>query len=217
MISLPLIRGEPSRRSVASVLCLLASNNRRALATSSGASDSICRQAATGGSLGSLRQLPVVRPDPLADCVVRDAVPSPRAAEPERANLTDELRVRWPFHAAGVGPGNAGAVPSRAAPAGAIPLCGALWPKRCTAAKTATGSPADATTAGTVGVESRGAVRADDSQVLDAVVVRHPVDVIEDHAHHRAPPDLTLTTELADRFLEPRVIQPLLEMIPREG
>ena len=48
-----------------------------------------------------------------------------------------------------------------------------------------------------VGVESRGAVRADDAQVREAVVVVDPVDVIEDQAHRLALPLLALAAELA--------------------
>ena len=51
VISMPLIRGEPSRRSVASVLCLLASKSSRARAASSGASASISCQLAMGRML----------------------------------------------------------------------------------------------------------------------------------------------------------------------
>jgi hypothetical protein len=46
--SMPLIQGEPSRRTVATVLCLFASKIERARAASSGASASSSRQLATG-------------------------------------------------------------------------------------------------------------------------------------------------------------------------
>ena len=49
LASIPLIRGDPSRRSVASSLCLWASKVARALAASSGAAASISLQLAMGG------------------------------------------------------------------------------------------------------------------------------------------------------------------------
>jgi len=57
-----------------------------------------------------------------------------------------------------------------------------------------------------MGVKRRGAIRADDPQIFEPVIVVHPVDVIEDHAHHLPVPDLILATELADRMLYPSLV-----------
>jgi hypothetical protein len=68
-----------------------------------------------------------------------------------------------------------------------------------------------------VGVERRGAVGAHDAQVFDAVVIGHPVDVVEDQAHPPAPPELTLSAQLADGLLEPGLVEALLEVIASEA
>jgi hypothetical protein len=49
--------------------------------------------------------------------------------------------------------------------------------------------------------ERGGAVRAHDAKVLEPIVVRDPIDVIEYERHAVATPRLVLTAELADRFL----------------
>ena len=46
-------------------------------------------------------------------------------------------------------------------------------------------------------LERGGAVRANDAQILEPVVGRHTVDVVEDQRHLTPAPDLTLTAELA--------------------
>src|SRR5215213_6894503 len=91
MISLPLMRGEPSRRNVARVLCLLESNNRRARATSSGASASICRQPATARSLRGFRPRDV----PVGPACTQ-VVDAPDARPEVRRNLFDRLTTREP-------------------------------------------------------------------------------------------------------------------------
>ena len=68
-----------------------------------------------------------------------------------------------------------------------------------------------------VRVERRVAVRAEDPQVLEPMVVAHAIDVVEHEAHPMALPQLALTTELADRMLEPRSEQPPLQMSATEG
>jgi hypothetical protein len=45
-----------------------------------------------------------------------------------------------------------------------------------------------------VRVQRRSAIRADDLKVLQPVVIPDAVDVIEDHPHWLAAPDLTLPT-----------------------
>jgi hypothetical protein len=60
-----------------------------------------------------------------------------------------------------------------------------------------------------VGVEGRGAVRANDAEVLEAVVVTYPVDVVEDQRHMPAAPSLRLAAKLAFSLLDALVIQPI--------
>jgi hypothetical protein len=67
-----------------------------------------------------------------------------------------------------------------------------------------------------VSIERRGAVRADDPQVLKPMVVVHAIDVVKDHAHHLAPPNLALAAELANRLLQASLIQALFEVLARE-
>jgi hypothetical protein len=54
----------------------------------------------------------------------------------------------------------------------------------------------DRVLAATMSVQGRGAVRADDLQVLQTVVVADAADVIEDERHSSAVPLLTLSAEL---------------------
>jgi hypothetical protein len=68
-----------------------------------------------------------------------------------------------------------------------------------------------------VGVERRGAIRADDPKVLEPVIVAPPVDVIEDQRHAPPLPFLSLTAQLAPPCLEPLREETLLELDPREG
>jgi hypothetical protein len=55
-------------------------------------------------------------------------------------------------------------------------------------------------------IEGRGAVGADDAQILESVVVGHAVDVVEDHAHDLSAPHLALSAKLTDRLLEACVV-----------
>ncbi len=64
-------------------------------------------------------------------------------------------------------------------------------------------------------LERRGAVGADDPEVLEAVVVRHPVDVIEYERHLSTMPVLPLAAQLARARLEPGLEQSLLELPAR--
>src|SRR5437763_8417233 len=61
-------------------------------------------------------------------------------------------------------------------------------------------------------VESRGAIRADDLQVLEPVVRRDAVDVVEDQRHAAAPPVLALAAQLATPLLQAGVVEPLLQL-----
>jgi hypothetical protein len=64
----------------------------------------------------------------------------------------------------------------------------------------------------TARLESRRAVRADDAQVLKAVVVSDAVDVIEDERDRAPAPRTALTAELADRAFHAGLVEPLLEV-----
>jgi hypothetical protein len=61
-------------------------------------------------------------------------------------------------------------------------------------------------------VKRRGAVRADDAEVLEPIVIRHAVDVVEDQSHRLPAPHLVLAAELASRLLDPLREQPALQM-----
>jgi hypothetical protein len=65
-------------------------------------------------------------------------------------------------------------------------------------------------------LQRRGAVRAHDAQVLDPVVVTDAVDVIQDQGHSASAPHLALAAELALTHLQPRLVEPLLQMATRE-
>jgi hypothetical protein len=91
--------------------------------------------------------------------------------------------------------------------------------KRLTADETVAGLRQDATDRPfvlppTVRFQGRGAVRAEDPQVLETVVVMDPVDVIEDHRDALPAPGFILSAELTSWPLEPSVVQALFEMAP---
>lgn len=58
-----------------------------------------------------------------------------------------------------------------------------------------------------MGVKAGGAVRADDPQVLETVVVANAIDMIEDEANLAPVPPLALTAQLAPALLQPSLIQ----------
>jgi len=62
-----------------------------------------------------------------------------------------------------------------------------------------------------VGRQRGVAIRTDDPEVVEAVVVVNPVDVVEDQRHPTAVPLLALTAQLAPRHLESSVVQPALQ------
>jgi hypothetical protein len=65
------------------------------------------------------------------------------------------------------------------------------------AQQTPTGLALDSVVATTVGLQGRGAVRAHDLEVLEPVVGRDPVDVIEDQRHGLSAPLLSLPAQPA--------------------
>jgi hypothetical protein len=66
-------------------------------------------------------------------------------------------------------------------------------------------------------LQRRCAIRTNNSQVLEAIVVPDAVDVIKDERHATAVPVVVLSTELADRLLDALVIEALLEVAPAES
>src|SRR4051812_19358567 len=61
-------------------------------------------------------------------------------------------------------------------------------------------------------VERRRAVRADNPQVREPVVVRHSVHVVEDQRHATSAPFLALTAKLAAALFDALLVQSLLEV-----
>jgi hypothetical protein len=72
----------------------------------------------------------------------------------------------------------------------------------------------DPVLASTVSHERRGAVRADNPQVLDPVVCRGAVDVIEDQRHRLAAPLLPLIAQLTASLLYALVVEASFQMTP---
>src|SRR3954452_20060969 len=60
-------------------------------------------------------------------------------------------------------------------------------------------------------VQRRIAVRAQEAEVLEAIVVPHAVDVVENQPHAHAAPHLALPTHLAPKLLEARFDEPALQ------
>jgi len=65
--------------------------------------------------------------------------------------------------------------------------------------------------------ERRVAVRADDPEVLEPVVVMHAVDVIQDQRHPPAPPLLAETAQFAHGDFQTIGVEAVLEMTPAEA
>jgi hypothetical protein len=66
-----------------------------------------------------------------------------------------------------------------------------------------------------MGVEGGGAVRADDAEVLQPVVVAPAVDVIEDETHRVTAPELSLAAQLAPARFQAVRPEALLERAAR--
>ena len=114
-----------------------------------------------------------------------------------------------------------GASRSHAAVAGAVPLAARLRHELTVAAGAVPGlesgldPPLVLST--TVRIQRRRAIGAEDSQVLNPVVVPNAVDVIEDHRHPLAAPALALTALLAFRSLQAGLDQTLLQVAAAVG
>jgi hypothetical protein len=92
-----------------------------------------------------------------------------------------------------------------------------LGPKLSTAVGTARHARWAAIGAAAVCRERRVAVRADDPKVLEPVVRRDSVDVIQDERHLTAVPDLALAAELTVPCLDTGRVETLLEVAPVVG
>ena len=62
-----------------------------------------------------------------------------------------------------------------------------------------------------VGIKRGRAVGTVDAEVLEPVVIRHTVDVIQDERHPTPAPVLVLSAELAGGLFEAFAVQPYLE------
>jgi hypothetical protein len=69
----------------------------------------------------------------------------------------------------------------------------------------------------TVVGKRRGAIRANDAEVLKTVVICNPVDVVEHERHSVAVPELSLAAHLADGLLDAGREKPLFQLAPSVG
>jgi len=148
-----------------------------------------------------LTRAPLVRATPLADRVVGHPVPPPDRAPARRGDLSHQPLVRRPLaNLPPAGPRHARAIPPAAALGRAVALCRRLRSKAGPAAQAVQQRPV---LAATMRVERRCAIRADDPEVLQPVVVRHAVDVIQNERQRAPAPGVSLAAQLALRLLEP--------------
>ena len=175
-------------------------------------------QPAAGLRLNSVRRRPLalVLPHPLAHGVVGHPVPAADGAPARRLDLGEQLRQRRAVDNTAVGLGNAGLGP-REARVRAVALRVVLRHEQRAAPVARSRRARAAQGLATVGVQRRGAVRAHDPQVLEAVVGRLAVDVVEDERHPLAAPQLALAAELAGALLEALAVQAALEVLPVVG
>lgn len=103
-------------------------------------------------------------------------------------------------------------IPSHAASARAVALLASVWEEPGPTMQTSARHRRDAVRAGAVCIESRGAIWADDPQILKPVVVRDAVDVIEDQRHPATAPNLVLSAQLAIPRFEAFCEQSSLDM-----
>ena len=72
--------------------------------------------------------------------------------------------------------------------------------------------PSGAILAATMGFERGSTVWTDDSEILDAVVVRYPVHVVQNERHPAPAPILPLVAKLAVARLEAGLVEALLQL-----
>src|SRR5262249_10188387 len=151
--------------------------------------------------------LVLVPPDPLAHRVVGYAVLPADRHEAHRLEVGEQLFVGRTVDLAGL---RMRASPGLVVTHSAIPRAVAMLAAARNEELPAVRAPAlrELVLPTTMRVQRRGTVRANDPQVLDAVVVWHAVDVVEDQGHARPVPVLVLTTELAATRLQTGLVQP---------
>lgn len=154
---------------------------------------------------------------PLANRVVRDAVATTGTAVAERTHLANQPRVRRPLDTPRTRPGPPAAVPSGAALSRAVPLVPCPWDEGGAASLARPRLPRDPLVPRAMSLERGRAVRAEDPEVLDPVVIADAIDVVEDQSHRPAAPLRALATVLADRGLETGVVKAPLQVTSREG
>ena len=134
---------------------------------------------------------------PLAHGVVGDAEPAPDRREPLPLDLVAEHVERRALDTPAIPPAR-----RRAACPAAVALLGTRGTEGHAArrARALVGLPPQVPPA--VGVERRGAVRAEDPQVLEPVVVRDAVAVVQDQRQAPTPPLLALPALLAAARLQ---------------
>jgi hypothetical protein len=74
------------------------------------------------------------------------------------------------------------------------------------------GLAVDSVLASAVGLECRGAIRTDNAQVLNSVVGRDAVDVVEDQRHRSTAPGVGLAAKLANTHLDALVEETILQV-----
>ena len=155
---------------------------------------------------------PLVGAHPLAHRVVAHPVLAPDRTPARRGHLRDELLIRRPLHPPRTRDRSSGRGPS-ACRRRASSSAGAQSSAGTSCRSAGTPDPrATPVLAPAMRVERRRAVRADDPEVLEPVVVGDAVDVVEDQRHPPPVPLLALPAELARARLEPVVVEPLLEL-----
>ncbi len=143
---------------------------------------------------------------PLADRVVRHAVAPRSLDEPEFRDLRRELRARRPRHLSRMWTRSTIGARARTEFLRGFARAESLTTPGADTHRLRRRIPA------AVGIEGRCAVRTDDAEVLEAVVVSDTVDVIEDERHLAPAPCAALTAELAGRQLQAGLVEAFLQV-----
>src|SRR5512139_2553787 len=145
------------------------------------------------------RALLLAFPQPLANGVVRNPIDPAHGQVPELVDLLQQLFARRPDRLARCRSRPSATIPAGATFKGAVAVSAVSGPEALAAAKAVALRRRPSVLAAAVGVQSRGAVGTDDSKVLESVVVVDAIDVVEDHRHRLAAPELVLSTQFAHR------------------
>ena len=160
-----------------------------------GAKQAACRTSTrTAETSSGLRSslLELVLPKPFTDCIVGDAIPAASGGEADCVNLSQQLCVRRPVHFSARRARHSRSVPAHAALSGAIALAAVAGSESPPVTHAILLNADQPTFPGAVSFQGRRAVRADDAQVAQAVVVGDAVDVIDYQAHHTSSPHFAL-------------------------